>query len=129
MQCSEVRNCFADYVKERLDMRTQSEFAGHVKECASCSSELQALTDVWIKLGTLPAGEPPSPDMDTRVHLTVEEFKHQLKQPVARPVQLSFQVSRLTVAVGLVAVLLLSVLLFRIPTRQGRSDAHLEDGV
>jgi uncharacterized protein (TIGR03435 family) len=129
MQCSEVRNCFADYVKERLDMQTQAEFAGHLKECASCSSELDALTDVWIQLGTLPAGEPPSSDMDTRIHLAVEEFKHEFQQPAARPTHLSFHVSRLTVAVGLVAVLTLSVLFFRILAQQGRSDARLENGV
>lgn len=129
MQCSEVRNCFADYVKERLDMRTQAEFATHLKGCASCNSELEALTGVWIKLGALPAGEPPSPEMDRRLYLALEEFKHELTQPAARPTHLSFHVSRMTVAVGLVAVLILSVLFFRIPTQEGRSDARLEDGV
>src|SRR5919197_6666 len=108
MQCSEVRNYFADYVKERLDPRTQAEFAEHLKECPSCNSELVALTDVWIKLGTLPAGEPPSPYMDARFHLTIEESKHGLRHSAARPPHASFRVwgRRAAVAAGLVALLI-----------------------
>ena len=67
MQCTEIRNYFADYLAEDLEASTKEEFSRHLKECPACHAELEALTDLWVKLGSVPAGEPASPDLEVRL--------------------------------------------------------------
>ena len=87
MQCNEIRNHFTDFVTEDLDDSAQQEFGGHLKECSACRDELEALTDLWVKLGSVPPGEPPSLDLDVRLRGTLEEYQQQLHDKRAiRPV-------------------------------------------
>src|SRR5438552_3702747 len=78
MQCNEIRDYFADYIKEGLQGPAQAEFSQHIKECASCGAELEALTDIWVKVGAaVPVEEPVSPDMEARFRAAVEESKQE----------------------------------------------------
>src|SRR5262245_52416622 len=79
MQCNEVRNHFAEFVAEDLGASRQQELARHVQDCPECRSELETLTDLWVKLGTIPAGEPPSSDLEVRLRMTLEEYRSQLR--------------------------------------------------
>lgn len=79
MQCSEVRNHFADYVNEDLDESIQEELSRHVKDCPSCRAELEELTELWVKLGTVPVGETASPDLEVRLHAELEGYKREQK--------------------------------------------------
>lgn len=79
MQCNEVRNYFADYLKERLASAAQEELSRHLKECAACNAELEEFTDLWVKLGALPTvamDQPKSAEAVARVHGLVEGYKH-----------------------------------------------------
>jgi uncharacterized protein (TIGR03435 family) len=130
MQCNEVRNYFADYVKERLEVSTQAEFARHLRECSSCRSEVEALTEAWIKMGALPAGEPPSPDMDIRFQMAVEEYKHELKQaavPPARP-SLHLWLKRSLLAAAALSVVIVSLWIIGVSRLPQNPEAMLEDG-
>jgi len=130
MQCNEVRNYFADYVKERLEVSIQAEFARHLRECSSCRSEVEALTDVWIKMGALPVGEPPSPDTDMRFQLVMEEYKHELKQVAVRPARTSLHIwlKRSLVAAAALSIVMVSFWIFRVSGLPQHPEAMLEDG-
>jgi uncharacterized protein (TIGR03435 family) len=131
MQCNEVRNYFADYVKERLEVSTQAEFARHLRECSSCRSEVEALTDPWIKMGALPAGEPPSPDMDIRFQMTMEEYKHELKQAAVRPARPSSRLwfKRSLLAAAALSIVIVSFWIIRVSRVPQNPEAMLEDGL
>jgi uncharacterized protein (TIGR03435 family) len=75
MQCNEIRNHFADYITEDLEEPIQREFFRHLRECSDCQAEFQALTDLWMKLGSVPAGEPASPDLDVRLRAALDEYR------------------------------------------------------
>jgi uncharacterized protein (TIGR03435 family) len=83
MQCNELRKHFADYVKERLPAAVQTRLAQHLTECGSCTAELDALTDVWVKLGTLPTPEVPAAVMNARFHDALEDYRRNPK-PASR---------------------------------------------
>src|SRR5215471_6478759 len=130
MQCNEVRNYFAEYVKERLDASTQAELGRHLRECPSCNSEVEALTDAWIKLGTLPAGEPPSPDMDTRFRMAVERHKLESKRPALGPARASLRLwaRRSFWAAAAVSLVVVFFWVFRVPRLPQNPEAVLEVG-
>jgi ferric-dicitrate binding protein FerR (iron transport regulator) len=130
MHCKEVRNYFADYVKERLEVSAQAEFARHLRECSSCRSEVDALTDAWIKMGALPAGAPPSPDMDIRFQMSMEEYKQELEQAAVRPARPSSRlwVNRALLAAAALSVVMVSFWIIRVSRRPQNPEAILEVG-
>jgi uncharacterized protein (TIGR03435 family) len=79
MHCNESRNYFADYLAEDLNPSTQEDFAGHLKECPECRAELGMLTDLWVKLGSVPAGEPASADLDVRLRASAEAYGREVQ--------------------------------------------------
>jgi uncharacterized protein (TIGR03435 family) len=83
MQCNELRKHFADYVKEQLPAAVQTRLAQHLTECGSCTAELDALTDVWVKLGTLPVPEAAVTAMNSRFHEALEDYRRNPK-PASR---------------------------------------------
>src|SRR5215831_16714362 len=130
MQCNEVRNYFAEYVKERLDASTQAELGRHLRECPGCNSEVEALTDAWIKLGTVPAGEPPSLDMDTRFRMMIEKYKHELKHPALDPARAALRLwtRRFCLAAAAVSLVIVFFWVFRVPRLPRSPEAVLELG-
>jgi uncharacterized protein (TIGR03435 family) len=84
MQCSEIRNYFADYLAEDLERSTKEEFGRHLKECPVCHAELEALTDLWMKLGSVPAGDPASPDLDIRLRGAAESYQREVQAQGSR---------------------------------------------
>jgi uncharacterized protein (TIGR03435 family) len=131
MQCNEVRNYFAEFVKERLDASTQAELGRHLRECPSCNSEVEALTDAWIKLATLPAGEPPSPDMDTRFRMAVEKHKLESKHAAIGPARASLRLwaRRSLCAAAAVSLAVVFFWIFRVPRLPQSPEAVLEVGL
>jgi uncharacterized protein (TIGR03435 family) len=83
MQCNEVRNHFADYVKEQLSPFVQARLARHLAECDSCRAELDGLTDVWAKLGTIPTADSPVSAMNARFRASLEDYRRNPK-PASR---------------------------------------------
>src|SRR6185295_14779801 len=80
MRCNEVRNHFAEYLTEELESSSQEEFARHLKECPACRAELEELTDFWVKLGSIPPGEPASSDLEVRLRAAAEAYERGLPQ-------------------------------------------------
>lgn len=81
MQCNETRVHFADYLKEQLPPAAHTRFAHHLTECASCNEELEALTEVWAKLGTIPPAESPVTAMNARFRKGLEEYRRNPESP------------------------------------------------
>jgi uncharacterized protein (TIGR03435 family) len=90
MQCNEIRNHFADYVAEDLEEPLQHEFFRHLRECSTCQAEFQGLTDLWVKLGSIPAGEPASPDLDVRLRAALQEASATQRKTRSRRPRLQF---------------------------------------
>jgi len=121
MQCSEIQNYFADYLKEGLDASMLAEFSQHLKECPACSAELESLTDVWVKLGPVPPGESASLDMSVRFRNSVEEYKQRFNfTPFWKRRTVHFTVA------AAVLMLLVSVVMLRSPFRDSSPPAVVE---
>jgi predicted anti-sigma-YlaC factor YlaD len=60
MNCEEVRDLLALSAAGLLDATEARRVAEHVRECAACATELEALGDVAGALGSLPAPHPPA---------------------------------------------------------------------
>jgi hypothetical protein len=65
MKCSELGPRVADYLVGDLDEASRSEIDGHLVGCALCRRELESLSRLWTKLGTL-EDEAPSPALEHR---------------------------------------------------------------
>lgn len=127
MQCNELRKHFADYVKEQLPAPVQTRLAQHLTSCAACTGELDALTDVWVKLGTLPTPEvPPSlaKVMDERFHKALEDYRRNPK-PASRT-DLWYWAAGAAAAVLL--VVLVSMIFFRGPSEVSTAKIEAVDG-
>jgi uncharacterized protein (TIGR03435 family) len=79
MQCNEIRDQFTDFVTEDLKDSEQEEFGRHLRECSTCRKELDAFTELWVKLGAVPPGEPASTDLEIRLHHVLEEYEHEVQ--------------------------------------------------
>ena len=105
MNCSNIKEKFADFLMGDLDEDTKRQIRGHITGCAACSEELESLSVVWTKLGVLPE-EQPGPALRERFYSMLEAQKHVLGKEKAqahfpgRPA-FSFAFSLLFLIVGL----------------------------
>ena len=97
MKCEDIRDRFPDYLTGDLDPKAKAEFDPHIAACAACGEELRRLSEVWTKLGVLPA-EQPSAGLRDRFYVMLEAYKDGLAAEPAktspRP-KLSFSLQRL----------------------------------
>ena len=66
MQCEEVRNRLADYLRGDLAGSARAEWRRHLTSCAACRAETDALEDVWAALNEIPADRADPIAMRTR---------------------------------------------------------------
>ena len=59
MKCDEAKACFADDWCGTLRASARIELKRHLDDCAACRQEAQGLENLWTKLDSLPAEEPP----------------------------------------------------------------------
>jgi uncharacterized protein (TIGR03435 family) len=124
MQCHEVRNYFADYVKEQLPSSLQPTFSRHLAQCAQCNAELERLTEVWAKLGAIPGVEPPAAAMNARFSAALEDYR---RTPRARS-RKTFWYRAAALAACLVATLLSAALFLRNPFEFAIATVEAADG-
>lgn len=86
MKCERVDELMADYLAERLDLRSRAEFDAHLAECANCREEAGGLAEIWNKLSMLP-NEQPSRALDRRFHAMLAAYREGMEQ--ANPADLS----------------------------------------
>jgi hypothetical protein len=83
MQCEEIREQFADYVKGATGEPIGTSIARHLRECEPCRTELDELKSLWMDLGTIPPFEPPA---DIRTRFDEMLASH---QPLLTPMKLA----------------------------------------
>ena len=74
MNCLEMENHVADFLTGSLKASVRTDVQGHLRECASCRSELQDLSELWAKLGVMPVATP-SEDLRTAFYAMLTEAK------------------------------------------------------
>jgi len=78
MKCDNVRERFPDYLTGELESKAKAECDAHIAACAACGEELRKLSEIWTKLGVLPA-EQPSPALRDRFYTMLEAYKDGLE--------------------------------------------------
>lgn len=74
MKCENMRERFPDFLTGELESKAKIEFDAHIAACSACSEELRRLSEIWTKLGVLPA-EQPSPALRDRFYTMLEAYK------------------------------------------------------
>jgi DNA-binding PadR family transcriptional regulator len=79
MQCEEVREKIAEYVKGELQEPARSQFEQHLRVCDACRAEAADLKMLWTDLGSIPATEP-GPESRARFDMMLEAYKQGVEQ-------------------------------------------------
>ena len=66
MDCEEIRTHLADHLNATLPPHVAEDVADHLRSCAACAAEVEALEDTWQALGTIAAERPDSAAMRAR---------------------------------------------------------------
>ena len=97
MKCENIRERFPDYLTGELEPKAKAEFDAHIAACAACGEELRRLSEIWTKLGVLPA-EQPSAALRDRFYTMLEGYKDGLeaeRSKAAQKPRFSFSFQRL----------------------------------
>src|SRR5205814_491203 len=79
MKCEQVREGFPDYLAGEISMPARAGIDGHLAGCAACREELNSLSAIWTRLGSLP-GQEPSPTSEARFHAMLEAYRQGMNQ-------------------------------------------------
>src|SRR5438105_11997627 len=79
MKCEQVREGFPDYLAGEISTAARAGIDGHLAGCAACREELNSLSAIWARLGSLP-GQEPSPTSQARFHAMLEAYRQGMKQ-------------------------------------------------
>jgi hypothetical protein len=78
MKCEEFRDKLPDVLTGELPPRAKAAFDAHLADCAACAGELHKVSEVWAKLGVIPA-EQPSPAVRDRFYAMLESYQDGLR--------------------------------------------------
>jgi hypothetical protein len=78
MKCEEFRDKLPDVLTGDLPPRVKAAFDAHLADCAACAEELHKVSEVWAKLGVIPA-EQPSPAVRDRFYAMLESYQDGLR--------------------------------------------------
>jgi hypothetical protein len=79
MQCEEVREQFADHVRQGSGASPRSEIAEHLATCQTCRAEAEELATLWTAMGSIPAAQPGA-EARARFDLMVDAYRQGLDQ-------------------------------------------------
>jgi len=86
MKCENIRDRFPDYLTGDLEPKAKAEFDAHIAACSACGEELRRLSEIWTKLGVLPA-EQPSAALRDRFYTMLEGYKDGLEAEQSKAAQ------------------------------------------
>jgi hypothetical protein len=78
MKCEEFRDKLPDVLTGDLPLRAKAAFDAHLAGCSACGEELHKVSEVWAKLGVIPA-EQPSPAVRDRFYAMHESYQDGLR--------------------------------------------------
>ncbi len=110
MTCGEAKQLMAaswleEVEKEEAGAAKAADFQRHIETCAECGAELAALSDLWERLGDMPAPEP-SQAMHIRWQATLESLMPRHRPSIAAWFQRHAWQAGLAMACTLLGVLI-----------------------
>jgi len=75
MRCEEIHAHLADHLAGTLLPDVAEQVADHLRECQTCTAEVESLQETWQLLGTLPAHTPDSAAMRARFAASLDGFQ------------------------------------------------------
>lgn len=110
MDCVEVQGLINQFIDDKLDEKTLTEFLEHVKQCPSCYDDLEATYTVMAVIRLLD-DEEETPELFRALNRRIEEKENWLKQQRRR----RFLKKMVGLAMFLMAAFLISsMILFKI---------------
>ncbi len=86
MQCEEIRDRLADYLRGELPDASMAEVQQHAESCSECRQEFRELEELWARLGEIPAVPMHSRSMRTRFEDRFDAYRAALAaEPAASP--------------------------------------------
>jgi len=83
MKCEQLKNYIPGLLLGELDEKTKSEIENHLSICRACKAEVENLSTVWTKLGSIPE-EEPSTDLRLRFDTMLEAYQQGMQQAKVR---------------------------------------------
>ncbi len=84
MNCRDIKEMFPDYLVGDLEPKKALMVQAHLTDCTECRNELEAVSDIWTKLGVLPE-ERPGESLRSRFYTMLEAYKQGLEQETPAP--------------------------------------------
>lgn len=84
MKCKEIKSNIPDFLSGNLTESKQEKFQRHISTCAKCKAEVESLSSIWEKLGSIPE-EKPDESLKIRFDNMLEVYKQgmqEAKQPL-----------------------------------------------
>ncbi len=79
MNCDQLKSLIPDYLSHNLQENMMAEIEGHITSCADCSKEVESLTKIWLKLGSIPEEEPGAA-LRIRFETMLEAYQQGMRQ-------------------------------------------------
>jgi len=83
MKCDQLKNYIPDLLLDEIDQKTRLEIEKHLSICHDCKTEIENLSSVWTKLGSIPERQP-SADLRLRFDTMLEAYQQGLRQAAVR---------------------------------------------
>jgi len=72
MRCEDISDRFPDYLAGQSDPAARASIEAHLAGCPACLKEVEGLAATWRLLGDIPAAEPDSVALRTRIAASIE---------------------------------------------------------
>jgi len=84
MNCDQLKKIIPDFLLDNLAENERAKFEAHLLSCPACKQDVETLTTLWMKLGSIPA-EQPSAELRLRFDTMLEAYEQGIKQAKPRP--------------------------------------------
>ena len=78
MKCDSVKEQLPEWLNDELPLAEKTMLDDHLAQCPDCQVELNAMRQLWYRLGTLPVPEP-RPEMRTQFYAMLDTFTKEEK--------------------------------------------------
>ena len=120
MQCEEVRNRLADYLRGELPNASMAEVRQHAGSCSECREEIRELEELWAGLSEIRSAPAHSRSMRARFEESLDGYRESLgARPTASPARRNagtgniWRWSLILQAAGAAALVILGILIGR----------------
>jgi protein-disulfide isomerase len=107
MRCEEVIEYFADHLAGTLDASVEALVSQHLGGCARCRTEFEQLSSIWSDLQHIPAPQPDSSVMQSRLTAAVAVAERENRRRTSNLSNRRFSMRQAAKPLGVIAVSIL----------------------